>query len=206
MKKSKSFTYLGLVFTGLRNLASGQADAIFKTVHSIGISNYSDRASSSISVFYSYDKFYSAAKQAGAYDFDVFMCCGAQVVPCINELFAIDKEQALLFKSGFAQLLNTGNVVKENIEQQEFKLFKDIKVVAWKRQVHIISAISRKEAIDKLVAMNPYDYDGEEVFLDDFSVEYASNGDSITMPTVEICNTEAGSEGETLWRDDTGHE
>jgi hypothetical protein len=189
MKKGKSFTYLGLVFTGLRNLASGQAEAIFKTVHSIGISNYSDRASSSISVFYSYNKFYAAAKQAGAYDFDVFMCCGAQVVPCTNELFAIDKEQALLFKSGCAKLLKTGKVGQEKIEK-EFSLFKDVKVITWKRQRHKIKANSEQEAVQKLSLLDPLDYEGREEYLKEFE-EYTSLGDVEHGPVMEILDTDS---------------
>jgi hypothetical protein len=184
MKKGRSFTYLGLEFTGLRKLASDQSDTIFKTVNSIGISNYSDRASSSISVFYSYNKFYAAAKHAGAYDFDVFMCCGAEVVPCINELFAINKEQSLVFKSGIDKLLKKGKVGQEKIEK-EFKLFKDVKVITWKRQYHKIVAASKEDAVEKLKLLKPLDYEVSEEYLSDFE-EHINVGDVESGPTEEI--------------------
>jgi hypothetical protein len=179
MKKGKSFTYLGLVFSGHRNLETKEADAIFRTLHSIGISNYSNRATSSISVLYNHDDFYAAAKKAGAHNFDIYRCCGAYVVAGTNELFAINKEQALVFKSGYTKLLNSGKIEKE------YNFFKDVKVVTWKRQYHKIVATSKEDAVEKIKILKPLDYEGREEYLSDFE-EHINVGDVESGPTVEI--------------------
>lgn len=89
------FEYLGFTLKPVKMLTEKERDDIFKTVNSIGVSNYTEMPlSSHRSMEYSYDAFYAAAKAADA-NAEVFLFDDkGLVVPGQNELFAINKEEA----------------------------------------------------------------------------------------------------------------
>lgn len=93
--KDAAFTYLGFTLTPVKLIGQKERDLIFRTCSSIGISNYKDIDSKNYrSGDYNYEQFYQAARQADAAA-DVFILNErGLVVPCANELFAINKEEA----------------------------------------------------------------------------------------------------------------
>lgn len=172
----RTFEYLGLRFSEHRTITQAERDRIFHKCHSIGISNY-ERFNNSISSEYRYDAFYAAS---GGSKYDVFLCCGAEVVPGSNELFAIDSQQAKLFAKQFKL-----EYPRHESNKRNFTLYKDVKVISWARQKHEVSAFNLEEAEHIVSGTDPLDYNGEETMLQDFT-EVARVGEVITGPTTEI--------------------
>jgi len=82
------FEIYGHTFTAGRVIEQEERDRILHSVTSIGISNYDGGK-------YNYNEFYLAAQSAGIYEYDIFIMDGkGEVIPCGNELFAINKEEA----------------------------------------------------------------------------------------------------------------
>lgn len=98
--KTKSFKYLGLTFTPVRNFTKSEQDTgIGLPFYSIGVSNYTTNpAMCKITNKWSWEGFYEVAKERNMVVDIYLLNHKAQVIPCQNELFAYGKSEAMKLK------------------------------------------------------------------------------------------------------------